>query len=83
MTAAGYGRRLAALPTPRREDASAPARPSVPVDAVSEDAVLEARGRHPEAFAAIDSDLRPSATEVAARARLVTEPIRVDYRPPE
>ena len=82
MPAAEYRRRLAALPR-RREDASAPVRVIVPVDAVSEDEVLAARSRYPEAFAAIDFDLHLSATEVAARERLVTEAIRVGYCPPE
>jgi hypothetical protein len=42
--------------------------------------VLAARARYPQAFAAIDAGL--PATEVAARERLVTEAIRVGYRPP-
>jgi hypothetical protein len=85
MPSAEYRRRLAALPTRRREDAPgpAPARIVVPADAVSEDEVLAARSRYPQAFAAIDSDVRLSATELAARERLVTEAIRVGYRPPE
>lgn len=52
----------------------------VPGDVVSEDEVRAARNRYPQAFAAIGSDL--SATEVAARERLVTEAVRVGYRPP-
>ena len=82
MTAGEYRRRLSALPARRDEDppSSAPARLVVPADAVSEDEVLAARARYPQAFAAIDAGL--PATEVAARERLVTEAIRVGYRPP-
>jgi hypothetical protein len=85
MPAAEYRRRLAALPARRREDAPghAPARIVVPADAVSEDEVLAARSRYPQAFAAIDSDGRLSAAELAARERLVTEAIRVGYLPPD
>lgn len=83
MTAAEYRRRLSALPARRRTDPRAPARVVVPADAVSEDEVLAARARYPQAFAAIDSDGHLPATEIAARERLVTEAIRVGYLPPE
>lgn len=82
MPAAEYRRRLAALPVRPREDVCAPLRIIVPADAVGDDEVLEARRRYPEAFAAIDCELRLSAAEVAARERLVTEAIRLGYRPP-
>ena len=81
LPAAEYRRRLAALPRHPPEDPIPPARIIVPLDAVTEDEVRAARARYPQAFAAIGSDL--SATEIAARERLVTEAIRVGYRPPE
>jgi hypothetical protein len=83
LPVAEYRRRLAALPTSSRSDPRSPAaaRIVVPEGAVPDDEVRAARDRYPQAFAGIDDpDLSPE--EVAARERLVTEAIRVGYRPP-
>jgi hypothetical protein len=85
MPVAEYRRRLAALPSRRRTDppVQVSSRIVVPADAVSEHEVLAAQARHPQAFAAIDGAADLSPAEIAARERLVTEAIRVGYRPPE
>ena len=85
MPVAEYRRRLAALASRRRVDprSAAGVRIEVPADAVPEEEVLEARLRHPRAFAAIDAIPDLTIGEIAARERLVTEAIRVGYLPPD
>ncbi|MGN6743237.1 MAG: hypothetical protein ACTHJL_08065 [Amnibacterium sp.] len=77
MPVADYRRRLAAEAPPARTAAD-PAN----LAAVTDDEVLAARLRHPQAFRAIDADPRLPRAEVIARERLIAEALRVGYLPP-